>query len=119
MTQGDNTQISMGDLDSTTVLRGEVEQTQARIEAAEILAGMLRDWQKALPDAYASGAATGGPQTLALTTAIDAVVEAGPDSEGFGQALTDVRLACDQADAFGDTADAVGATGHTKGFQPA
>ena len=112
-------QIEGGELESTTHLRAEAEVTVRLIEEAGVLGDLLKTWQSGLHDAYVNGHASGGPQTAALTEAVDAVAEAGDDGQALGEALSAIRQACDQADSFGELAGATGATGHTKGFRPA
>jgi hypothetical protein len=103
-----------GELETTRDLRAEVEDILSRIAEAEILAGLLRDWQTELPDRYQ--AAPDGPRTRALSEAVDAITSAGGDAVALGEAVGQLRRACDQADSLGEQANAMGADGHTKGF---
>jgi hypothetical protein len=120
MTQTDTTTHAGGaELTNTGDLRAEVIAMQTLIEEAEILGALLQTWQNGLSDAYESGNAAGGPKTRALDEAVAAVSEAGADGAAFGDALSEIRLACDQADALGEEAASMGADGHTKGFVPA
>ena len=120
MTQTDTTTHAGGaELTNTGDLRAEVIAMQTLIEEAEILGALLQTWQTGLPDAYESGNAAGGPKTRALDEAVAAVSEAGADGAAFGDALSEIRLACDQADALGEDAASMGADGHTQGYVPA
>lgn len=94
------------------------------IEAASVQALLLKDFQTALPEAYAASHATdedgqsAGPKTTKLDEAVQAVTES-DDMETYGEALTSLRLAADEAADFGDGMDSVGAVGggnHTRGF---
>jgi hypothetical protein len=97
---------------------------KAVIEEASVLAVLLTDFQIALPEAYAASHATdengesAGPKTKKLDEAVQAITEAG-DMEAYGEALTGLRLAADEAADFGDDFDSIGATGggnHTRGY---
>ena len=115
-TTNDAAPIGTGELTNTEQLRQEIHTVQGLIEQAEGLAGLLRDWQRGLDDSYESGAAAGGPKTRALDEAVTAVTEADADALVLAEALNIVRRACEQADALGEQADAMGADGHTSGY---
>jgi hypothetical protein len=108
--------LGSGELTNTSDLRAEVTTTQILLEQAELLSNLLGDWQEALPENYTTGAAAGGPYTTALTEAVQEVSQVDGDAKQLGQALNGIRRACDKADSIGQTADALGATGHTKGY---
>lgn len=101
------------ELQTTADLRAETAAIAAHLEQMEILGGILRDYQAALPDAYTAGAAAGGPQTGLLAESIAALSESADDPTAYTEALNAIRLACDQADSLGEMADAMGAnSGH-------
>ena len=107
-----------GELQNTGDLRAETVAVQQLISEAELLAGLLRDWQTALPDRHTAGVAAGGPSTRALREAVEEVTSAGGDAVALGEATGLLRRACDQADALGEQAAAMGASGHTRGYVP-
>ena len=100
-------------------MRAECAEVARLLEEAAVLGGLLKDWQKRLPDAYEAGNAAGGPKTRSLDEAVASVSEAGEDGQALGEALSGIRSACDQADSLGEHAAAMGAEGHTQGYVPA
>jgi hypothetical protein len=115
-TVGQGVGSGVAELNTTADLRVEIGQVLGWIERAEVRAQQLHQWRGGLPERYEAAVATGGPQTRGLTTGIGELLEALGVAESIGQALNALRRACDQADALGEHADAMGASGHTSGF---
>lgn len=106
----------VAELATTADLRHEIGQVLGWIERAEVLAEQFKQWRDGLPERYEGAASIGGPQTRGLTEAIGELLEAQGVASVMTEALNALRRACDQADALGEQADAMGATGHTRGY---
>jgi hypothetical protein len=115
-TGGQGAGPGVAELTTTADLRFEIGQVLGWIERAEVLAEQLKQWRDGLPERYEAAAGIGGPQTQGLTTAIGELLEAQGVATVIQEALNAMRRACDQADALGEQADAMGATGHTRGY---
>lgn len=105
------------ELSNTAVLRQECAYISAVIEEAGIEAEILQDWKATLADRATSGHASGGPKTRELDEAISAIAEDKGNLGTFGEALTGLRLAVGKASSHGELTDALGATGHTSGYE--
>lgn len=115
-TAGQGAGPGIAELATTADLRFEIGQVLGWIERAEVLAAQLKQWRDGVPERYEAAAAIGGPQTRGLTEAISELLEAHGDATVMREALNALRRACDQADALGEQADSMGATGHTRGY---
>ncbi|HET9656414.1 MAG TPA: hypothetical protein VFP72_13745 [Kineosporiaceae bacterium] len=115
-TLGQGAGPGVAELATTADLRFEIGQALGWIERAEVLAEQLKAWRDGLPERYEAAVGIGGPQTKGLTEAIGELLEAQGVATVIKEALNALRRACDQADALGEQADAMGATGHTRGY---
>lgn len=101
-----------GEWESTADLRGEVDQAEELAEAATAVIEALRKWADALEEAYA-----GAPfHTRAMAESVAAISESAGDPAALGEVLVGLRQALDEADALGETGQALEAAGNVEAF---
>lgn len=104
--------VGGGEWESTADLRGELDQAEELAEATQALAEALRKWADALEESYA-----GAPfHTRAMAEGITAISESAGDPGALGEALVGMRRAIDEADALGEVAEGLEATGDVEAF---